>query len=262
MAEEVAGEPAPEVHARLAAEIAEHDLRYHRDDAPIISDGEYDALKRRLLELEALDPGLAGPDSPGAKVGAPAAASFSQVVHGAPMLSLDNAFTDAEVDEFDARVRRFLRLGEEPVGYVAEPKIDGLSASLRYEDGVLVRGATRGDGRVGEDVTANLRTIGEIPHRLAGIRLADADRGARRGLSRARGVPEPERGRGGFRLPHLRQSAQRRRRLPAPDRSRRSPRNGRCASSPTPGARSATPSPRRNGRRCSVSGTGASPSRP
>ena len=160
-----AGEtPADQDLARLAVEIAEHDLRYHRDDAPTISDGEYDALKRRLLELEALHPEVA----PAAKVGAPASAAFSQVVHGAPMLSLDNAFSDAEVADFDGRVRRFLRLGEEPVAYVAEPKIDGLSASLRYENGLLARGATRGDGRVGEDVTDNLRTIAEIPHELAG----------------------------------------------------------------------------------------------
>jgi DNA ligase (NAD+) len=155
-------------YARLAAEIAAHDLRYHQADAPTISDGEYDALKRRLLELEALHPDLARPDSPSAKVGAAPAAAFSQVVHGAPMLSLDNAFSDAEVAEFDGRVRRFLRLGEDPIVYVAEPKIDGLSASLRYEHGVLVRGATRGDGRVGEDVTENLRTIAEIPYTLRG----------------------------------------------------------------------------------------------
>ncbi len=152
----------------MAAEIAEHDLRYHQADAPTISDGEYDALKRRLIELESLHPELADAASPANTVGAPAAAAFSQIVHGAPMLSLDNAFSDAEVAEFDVRVRRFLRLGEEPVTYVAEPKIDGLSASLRYEDGVLARGATRGDGRVGEDVTANLRTLSEIPDRLAG----------------------------------------------------------------------------------------------
>jgi len=160
-----AGEtPADHGYTALAAEIAEHDLRYHQADAPTISDGEYDALKRRLLEMEALDPGLV----PSAKVGAPAAAAFSHVVHGAPMLSLDNAFTDEEVAEFDARIRRFLRLGEELVAYVAEPKIDGLSASLRYENGVLKRGATRGDGRTGEDVTANLRTLSEIPESLAG----------------------------------------------------------------------------------------------
>ncbi len=154
--------------ARLAAEIADHDLRYHQADAPTISDADYDALKRRNAALEARFPHLVRADTPSTRVGAPAATSFSQVVHGAPMLSLDNAFTDAEVADFDARVRRFLRLGDDPVDYVAEPKIDGLSASLRYENGVLVRGATRGDGRVGEDVTANLRTLREIPGRLAG----------------------------------------------------------------------------------------------
>ena len=164
LAQDAGETPADQEHARLAAEIAQHDLRYHRDDAPTISDGDYDALKRRLLELEAAHPEL----MPSVKVGTPAAAAFSQVVHGAPMLSLDNAFSDAEVTEFDARVRRFLRLGEEPIAYVAEPKIDGLSASLRYEGGVLVRGATRGDGRVGEDVSGNLRTIAEIPHALTG----------------------------------------------------------------------------------------------
>ncbi len=159
--------------ARLAVEIAEHDLRYHRDDAPTVSDGDYDALKRRNAELEARFPDLVRADSPSRKVGAPAAATFSQVVHGAPMLSLDNAFSDEEVEEFDARVRRFLRLSDDPIVYVAEPKIDGLSASLRYEGGVLVRGATRGDGRVGEDVTANLRTLGDIPKRLSGAGFPD-----------------------------------------------------------------------------------------
>ena len=168
LAEDAGETPVDRDYVALAAEIAEHDLRYHRDDAPTISDGEYDALKRRLLELESQDPELAGLETAGAKVGAPASATFSHVVHGAPMLSLDNAFTDAEVAEFDARVRRFLRLGEEPIAYVAEPKIDGLSASLRYEHGVLTRGATRGDGRTGEDVTANLRTLSEIPETLAG----------------------------------------------------------------------------------------------
>ena len=159
---------AAEELARLAGELAEHDRRYFQDDAPLVSDGEYDALKRRNLEIEARFPTLVREDSPSRKVGAVRAESFSAVTHGVPMLSLDNAFSDAEAAEFDARVRRFLRLSEEPVAYTAEPKIDGLSASIRYESGRLVQGATRGDGQVGEDVTANLRTIGEIPHRLAG----------------------------------------------------------------------------------------------
>ena len=154
--------------ARLAAEIAAHDLRYYQDEAPSVSDGDYDALKMRNGAIEALFPHLRREDSPSLRVGAARAAGFSPVEHGVPMLSLDNAFSDNDAQEFDARVRRFLRLDETPVAYTAEPKIDGLSASLRYENGVLTQGATRGDGRVGEDVTANLKTIGEIPHRLAG----------------------------------------------------------------------------------------------
>lgn len=154
--------------ARLADELASHDLLYHRDDRPIISDADYDALKQRNVAIEARFPELVRENSPSQRIGAAPAAQFSPVEHGTPMLSLDNAFSDEEAGDFDARVRRFLGLGDEAVAYTAEPKIDGLSASLRYEKGVLVRGATRGDGRVGEDVTENLRTISEIPHRLAG----------------------------------------------------------------------------------------------
>jgi DNA ligase (NAD+) len=153
---------------QLAAELARHDALYFQADAPTISDAEYDAMKRRNLDIESRFPELVRADSPSRKVGAARSEAFSPVIHGVPMLSLDNAFTDAEAADFDARVRRFLRLGEEAVAYTAEPKIDGLSASLRYVDGRLVQGATRGDGRVGEDVTANLLTISEIPHRLAG----------------------------------------------------------------------------------------------
>jgi DNA ligase (NAD+) len=153
---------------RLADELAAHDLHYHRDDAPVISDADYDALKERNSAIEARFPNLVREDSPSRRVGASASEQFSPVEHGTPMLSLDNAFSDDEALEFDARVRRFLGLGDEAVAYTAEPKIDGLSASLRYEKGVLVRGATRGDGRVGEDVTENLLTISEIPHRLKG----------------------------------------------------------------------------------------------
>ena len=160
--------------ARLAEEIAGHDIRYHQQDEPTISDGDYDALKRRNLEIETRFPELTRPDSPSLKVGAARAAQFSEVTHGVPMLSLDNAFADSEAIEFDGRVRRFLRLtAQETVGYTAEPKIDGLSCSIRYEHGVLVQAATRGDGRVGEDVTANVRTIANIPNRLAGLGWPD-----------------------------------------------------------------------------------------
>jgi DNA ligase (NAD+) len=153
---------------RLADEIAAHDQHYHGQDAPVISDADYDALKQRNSAIEARFPALIRENSPSQRVGAPAAAQFSPVEHGSPMLSLDNAFSDEEAREFDAKVRRFLNLGEAEIAYTAEPKIDGLSASLRYEKGVLVRGGTRGDGRVGEDVTQNLRTLSEIPHRLKG----------------------------------------------------------------------------------------------
>jgi DNA ligase (NAD+) len=156
---------------RLADELAGHDLRYHQQDAPTITDAEYDALKRRNLDIEARFPELIRDNSPSMRVGAARAEQFSPVEHGVPMLSLDNAFSNDEATEFDTRIRRFLRLTNEPVFYTAEPKIDGLSASLRYERGVLVQGATRGDGRVGEDVTANLRTIADIPHKLKGPNL-------------------------------------------------------------------------------------------
>ena len=155
--------------ARLADEIAGHDIRYHQQDEPTISDGDYDALKRRNLDIEARFPDLQREDSPSLKVGAARAAQFSAVTHGVPMLSLDNAFADEEAVEFDTRIRRFLRLSaDETVGYTAEPKIDGLSCSIRYENGQLVQAATRGDGRTGEDVTANVLTIEDIPNRLKG----------------------------------------------------------------------------------------------
>jgi DNA ligase (NAD+) len=153
---------------RLADELAAHDLLYFQDEAPTISDGDYDALKRRNADIEARFPHLIRDNSPSLRLGAARAEKFSPVEHGVPMLSLDNAFSDEEAAEFDAKVRRFLRLGDAPVFYTAEPKIDGLSASLRYERGVLVQGATRGDGRIGEDVTENLRTVQDIPGRLAG----------------------------------------------------------------------------------------------
>ncbi len=155
--------------ARLAEAIAAHDLRYHQQDAPTVSDADYDALKIRNLAIEARFPHLVREDSPSLRIGAARAEQFSAVEHGVAMLSLDNAFADDEAVEFDTRIRRFLRLTPtETVAYTAEPKIDGLSCSIRYEHGVLVQAATRGDGRVGEDVTANVRTIADIPKRLAG----------------------------------------------------------------------------------------------
>ncbi len=161
-------------HAQLSAQIRYHDALYHGQDAPEISDGEYDALRARLLALEAAHPSLADEHSPSSEVGTAPASAFAAVVHGVPMLSLDNAFSREDVAAFLARVRRFLGMGQdEPLDILAEPKIDGLSASIRYEGGVLVRGATRGDGRAGEDVTANLRTLGDIPERLSGSGFPD-----------------------------------------------------------------------------------------
>ncbi|HRJ64808.1 MAG TPA: NAD-dependent DNA ligase LigA, partial [Brevundimonas sp.] len=153
---------------RLTVELARHDALYHAEDAPEISDADYDALKRRALEIEDLFPDLTSAASPSQVVGAAASSQFAPVRHGVPMLSLDNAFSAEEVTDFVARIRRFLKLPvDEAVAFVGEPKIDGLSASLRYENGVLVTGATRGDGRTGEDVTANLRTIADIPQTLS-----------------------------------------------------------------------------------------------
>jgi DNA ligase (NAD+) len=153
----------------LAAEIARHDDLYHRQDAPEITDADYDALVRRNRAIEAQFPDLIRADSPSRKVGAPAAETFAKSRHGEPMLSLDNLFGPEDFSEFAARIRRFLGLGaEETLAFVAEPKIDGLSINLLYEGGRFVRGATRGDGLVGEDVTANLRTLKDLPLRLQG----------------------------------------------------------------------------------------------
>jgi len=158
---------ARQEHARLVEEIRDHDQRYYQDDAPAVSDAEYDALRQRLIELEAAFPDLVTPDSPTQTVGAAPASSFGKVVHARPMLSLGNAFSEEDVADFIQRIRRFLNLGEdETVAINAEPKIDGLSASIRYEKGKLVQAATRGDGREGEDVTANIRTIADIPDSL------------------------------------------------------------------------------------------------
>ncbi|WP_245749081.1 NAD-dependent DNA ligase LigA [Jannaschia pohangensis] len=153
---------------RLAAELARANDAYHQADAPIIDDATYDALKRRNAAIEARFPDLKRDDSATDQVGAAPADGFGKVRHAIRMLSLGNAFEDADVLDFDARIRRFLDLGPDtPLAYTAEPKIDGLSLSLRYEGGDLVHAATRGDGAVGEDVTANARTIADIPTRVA-----------------------------------------------------------------------------------------------
>jgi DNA ligase (NAD+) len=158
---------AAEELARLAAEIARHDLAYHQHDAPEISDADYDALRRRNAALEARFPELIRSDSPSARVGAAPESGFAKLRHRVPMLSLDNVFDAAEFLEFCARARRFLGRTE-PLSFVAEPKIDGLSINLTYERGRFVHGATRGDGMEGEDVTANLRTIDAVPRELTG----------------------------------------------------------------------------------------------
>jgi DNA ligase (NAD+) len=154
---------------RLAAEIAEHDRHYYQEDAPSVSDAQYDALRRRNAEIEARFPELVRADSPSRRIGALPSGRFKKIRHALPMLSLDNAFADEDVVDFVARIRRFLRLSEsEPIAFSAEPKIDGLSMSLRYEDGALATAATRGDGTEGEDVTANIRTLEDVPKKLKG----------------------------------------------------------------------------------------------
>jgi DNA ligase (NAD+) len=166
---DTAVEPDAAEYAALVVALAEHDRRYHADDAPTISDAAYDTLRRRLQELEDAHPDFITGASPSTRVGAAPSEKFGKVRHKVGMLSLGNIFADDEVAEFCARIRRFLGMAEDAaLAITAEPKIDGLSCSLRYEDGVLVQAATRGDGYEGEDVTANVRTIQAIPHQLTG----------------------------------------------------------------------------------------------
>src|SRR5580765_4929124 len=161
-------------HARLTAEIAQHDKRYYQDDRPSITDAEYDALRSRYNAIEERFPDLRTFESLSLKVGATPSGKFKKVRHALPMLSLDNAFSDEDVVDFVARIRRFLKLDEsEKIAFSAEPKIDGLSMSPRYEGRELVTAATRGDGAEGEDVTANIRTLEDVPKKLKGRNIPD-----------------------------------------------------------------------------------------
>src|SRR5215468_5270714 len=156
-------------HARLEAALRRHDEAYYQRDAPTVSDAEYDDLRRRYGAIEERFPDLRTLESLTRKVGAAPARGFAKVRHAVPMLSLANAFSEEDVADFVARIRKFLNLKEdEALTFTAEPKIDGLSMSLRYEDGALVRAATRGDGEEGEDVTTNIKTLKEVPHQLKG----------------------------------------------------------------------------------------------
>jgi DNA ligase (NAD+) len=159
-------------HARLEAEIAGHDRRYYQEDAPSVSDADYDRLRQRYGAIEARFPQLRSATSLTQRVGAAPSARFAKVRHAVPMLSLDNAFAEDDVRDFVGRIRRFLRLSDdEDIAFSAESKIDGLSMSLRYERGKLITGATRGDGNEGEDVTANIKTLADVPQQLKGSRI-------------------------------------------------------------------------------------------
>ncbi|NRA87873.1 MAG: NAD-dependent DNA ligase LigA [Rhizobiales bacterium] len=158
---------------RLALNIAKHNKAYHAEDAPIISDAAYDALIKRNADIEAAFPELKQVNSPSDLVGFKPLDKFDKITHSIPMLSLGNAFNKQDVIDFYDRIDRFLGLNGKEIKLTAEPKIDGLSASLRYEKGVLVSGATRGDGQIGEDVTLNFKTISEIPHKLLGDNIPD-----------------------------------------------------------------------------------------
>ena len=161
-------------HKRLALELERHDKAYYQDDAPKVTDAEYDALRQRFNIIEKRFPEFVTPESPSQKIGAAPSGRFAKVRHAVPMLSLDNAFAEEDVIEFVGRIRRFLKLGDgDSIDFSAEPKIDGLSMSLRYEGGELVTAATRGDGAEGEDVTANIRTLEDVPKKLKGRSVPD-----------------------------------------------------------------------------------------
>src|SRR6202163_2444130 len=159
---------------RLALEIESHDKRYYQEDAPTVTDAAYDALRQRVNAIEARVPEVVTSESPSQKVGARPSGRFAKVRHAVPMLSLDNAFAEEDVADFVGRIRRFLKLGDDDeIDFSAEPKIDGLSMSLRYEHGELVTAATRGDGAEGEDVTANIRTLEDVPQKLKGRKVPE-----------------------------------------------------------------------------------------
>jgi DNA ligase (NAD+) len=160
-------------HKRLALDLEAHDRRYYQDDAPSVTDAEYDALRQRFNAIEARFSELVTSSSPSQKIGAAPSGRFKKVRHAVPMLSLDNAFAEADVADFVGRIQRFLKLPDDQVDFSAEPKIDGLSMSLRYEGGELVTAATRGDGAEGEDVTANIRTLKDVPQKLKGRNVPD-----------------------------------------------------------------------------------------
>ncbi len=210
----------------LAAEIAHHDQLYYQKDAPEISDAAYDDLRQRNKAIEARFPDLVRADSPSRRVGAAPATGFAKVRHPHAMLSLDNAFSEEDVRDFFRSIRNFFRapqdiarVEEDKIAVMAEPKIDGLSCSIRYEKGALVLAATRGDGVTGEDVTANVKTLGNVPKHAERPGLARHHRGPRRGVyGSPRLLRAQRRARKGGRA-GLCQSAQRRRRQPAPARS-------------------------------------------
>ncbi|MHC2745346.1 DNA ligase (NAD+) [Bradyrhizobium diazoefficiens] len=158
---------------RLALELEGHDKRYYQDDAPTVTDAEYDALRQRFNAIEKRFPEFVSAESPSQKVGAAPSGRFRKVRHAVPMLSLDNAFAEEDVRDFVGRIVRFLKLDDDKIDFSAEPKIDGLSMSLRYEGGELVTAATRGDGAEGEDVTANIRTLEDVPQKLKGRNVPD-----------------------------------------------------------------------------------------
>ncbi len=200
--------------ARLAEAIGRANTAYHTEDAPEISDADYDAMKLRNAAIEARFPHLKRADSPSDIVGGAVAEGFAKVTHSVRMLSLANAFDDESIADFDDQVRKFLGLGDAVVTYTAEPKIDGLSLSLRYEGGRLVQAATRGDGEVGENVTANARTIADIPQNLTDA--PDLLGGARRSLHEPCRFRSPQHAPGPDRRQDLCQSAKCRRWITAP----------------------------------------------